>query len=159
MSDELLAKVRERVWAQLHRVVDSEVLQAKLDAVMADVETALVLARREAYAESMRCMAREGTQGADAAFREQHAAYLYPLPTRTRQVLREEPVPGTRSPFYRWHNGRLEFLAGRAWGSSSSVTRNDDGHVPLMRHALDLHDNPYRTEQVPADERDPWGET
>jgi hypothetical protein len=82
----------------------------------------------------------------------------YPLPTRTRQVLREEQVPGRETEFtvYRVMEGVLQSHALKHPHWANAYVPPDD--FDLMRHALDLHDSPYLTEEVPADESDPWGE-
>lgn len=156
MSDALLAKVRERVERVLRASEEGTTTRGEdLSAILAVVETALVLARREGY-----------TGGSSASNTLGAARFTYPLPTRTRQVLREEPVPGRRhSCLFRVRDGVLERNCNGDTGDKALWELHADicmvppvGAWDLMAHALDLHANPYRTEQVPADESDPWGE-
>lgn len=116
---------------------------------MADVETALVLARREGHAFA------EVRSGRSRSAAEGEARHFNPLPKRTRQVLREEPEPGRSHPIYRWQGGHLEQSSGDLMWTRCSISSWD---TALMRHALDLHDNPYRTVEEPADEDNPWPE-
>jgi hypothetical protein len=125
MSDPLLEKIRERIAGYVDDAIcrTETNLAPTVDAIMADVETALVLARREAH--------RTIPHG-------QTAVERYPLPTRTR-----------------WCNQQLE----RTYDYPDWEIADIPGfNVALMRHALDLHARPYRTEMVQADESDPWGE-
>ena len=157
MSNELLDKVRERA---ARRVAEAPVLTARatewvqdaIYALLADVETALVLARREGLLHGIEH---------GHCYRitpEAYARLLYPLPARTRQVLREEPVPNGQADWlrYRWHEGQLQSQGTR--GDPWYAAYVEPSDFALMRHALDLHDNPYRTEQVPGYESNPWGE-
>lgn len=153
MSDALLGVVQVRIAQHLHGLMGPEATREALDAITANVATALVLARREGMLAGLH-HAGLIVQGQGPAIRN-----AFPLPTRTRQVLREEPAPGSISPLYRVRDGVAELLV--TWSAVS-------GWVPLgdlsgqrfgtMRHLLDLHANPYRTEDVPGDEGDPWGE-
>ena len=61
----------------------------------------------------------------------------------TKRVLREEPVPGSSQswPLYRWRDDHLEEAYGYSTWESCDVPGEN---VLLMRHALDLHDNPYK---------------
>lgn len=157
MSDALLDKVRER--AEAIRLQRDSGAFVSIEAVMRDVATALVLARREGYVESMRRMAVGGTMSADPDFRERHAADCYPLPTGTRQVLREEPDPHHPDRMYRATNeirpsaAIMHLLCGivqpyEAW--PPPTVERVELWASMMRE-------PYRTEEVPGDESDPWG--
>jgi hypothetical protein len=101
------------------------------------------------------------TTEAVAERRGQEAARRYPLPKRTRQVLREEPVPGDAVPvpMYRFNGGLQRHYvhpSGRTeWNAVYEISAND---YRLMAHALDLLANPYRTEEMEADESNPWGD-
>jgi hypothetical protein len=150
MSDPLLDKVRERIEAAVTTELGQTHYPDLLDALSRVVEVALALARREGY------HYRAGFGAYRGEFVEESMkAVAYPIPTRTREVLREEPVPGTNRPIYRWHDGRLESSGdGVCYGPAPVGCRD----AALMRHALDLHDRPTRTEEIPADESDPWGE-
>jgi hypothetical protein len=84
MSDPLLDKVREQIDAQLER----------RDELLA---VALQLARREGWS--------AGELGREAVTGRKR----FPLPTRTREVLREEPVSGVgASCLFRCRDGVLE---------------------------------------------------
>jgi hypothetical protein len=81
----------------------------------------------------------------------QIAARVFPLPPK--KVLREEPVPGSTWPLYRLRDGVVEQTVddGRSrfptrWFALSAVPVLLTG---VMRHLLDLHDNPFR--EVPGD--------
>lgn len=149
MNDAILDKVRER--AARHLSVHPD--YPPIDAILADVETALVLKAREVY---MRDHAFE--PNIEPAMLRNMAAQAHPLPTRTVQRLREEPVPGGNADWllYRWNEGQLQSQGVR--GDPWYAAHIEPGDVALMRHALDLHAKPYRKETVPGDERDPWGE-
>jgi hypothetical protein len=78
---------------------------------------------------------------------ERWARKHFPL---TRKVLREEPVPGTEWPKYRVVvDGRPEAkeAAQCGWRWVDAIGTTDSG-LALMRHLLDLHDNPYREEEL-----------
>jgi hypothetical protein len=126
-----------------------------LDRIMADVEVFGVLKAREGYTGK----AIAGFSGSVTSYAEERLTQLFPLPMRTRQVLREEPVPRHRpdlEPYtllFRWKNA-LESRQGGQW----ELHPIDPTDLPLMKHAVDLAENPYRTEQVPADENNPWPE-
>jgi hypothetical protein len=74
---------------------------------------------------------------------ERLARDVFPLPPK--RVLREEPVPGSIKILYRVQDGVLQqsypHLPGH-WEVATVSPRD----FALMRHALDLHDNPYREE-------------
>lgn len=141
-------QVRERIARRVDAasVPTHATAQALFDGIMEDVQVALVLARREAIRHY------GGIHNSHAA---KWIAEAHPLPKRTRQVPREEPVPGEDFPplaiRYRWV-GHLEMRHASLW-QPAEVHCSDVG---LMRHALDLHDNPYRTEEYEPDENDPW---
>jgi len=164
VSDPLLEKVRERISAHVSNgdFHFGNAHAETMDAIAADVETALVLARREGYVTGAVKEAQTGTATFVSCMENVAAPKQYPLPTRTRQVLREEPVPGQYDRIYRVRGGRLECRGvelGAEWsGIEWHAVPVQPVDFQLMRHAIDLHDNPYRTEEVPADESDPWGE-
>jgi hypothetical protein len=86
---------------------------------------------------------RHTLHGYDRGTCEREAAVRYPLPPK--KVLREEPVPGTDWPLYRWHPSArtLETAPqGQVWRSAIIPANRLD----VMRLAVDLHDNPYREE-------------
>ena len=151
MSDALLDKVSARIGLHVALAKAEEHAigwrNALMDALRTDVETALALARREGMVAGLQ------HAGWDATPASPILARTYPLPSRTRQVLREEPVPGTGHPLFRVHEGMLQVLDG-----SYRECYPTGRQFALMAHALDLYDNPTRTEQVSADESDPWGE-
>jgi hypothetical protein len=148
-------------WVALERG-NPAALDAALDKIMADVEVYGVLKAREGYTKG----AVEETQNGTSTFvdylRVTAAPEHFPLPARTRQVLREEPIPGTTSPRYRFSKGELEAQGWRqgdaGWGewfgcSNRAIT------IAHIEHFYDVAHNPYRTEQVPVDENNPWPDT
>jgi hypothetical protein len=68
------------------------------------------------------------------------ACNLFPLPPR--KVLREEPLPGTEWPRFRVAGGvpEVQLCDGACW--CRAVIHHND--FSLMRHVLDLHDNPFK---------------
>jgi hypothetical protein len=149
-----LNKVSGLISATLWRIVHSpEALSpdAGLSDIVACVETALVLARREG------CR--------DASRHALSAEDRYPLPTRTRRVLREEPDPNGGDCDWRW-NGGLEFRSYQnVMGQWHTITIRDGTSDRVFAPYPDrislwysLMREPYRTETVQADEQDPWGE-
>jgi hypothetical protein len=137
-------KLRERIKAEYGLVDDL------LDPIMDDV-----LLWHEADARQRERAAFEVAARIYADDDSPDSQSRYPMPQRTREVLREEPVPGTEWPKFRWMGGQLEVRHSISEWISCSVAASD--HT-LMRHALDLHDRPTRTETVPVDPDDPWGE-
>lgn len=132
-SMKLMKQFRARVAVHL-----GAPLPAITDAIMADAKILVRLAEREAH-ENGYCR-----RGVD-----------YPLPTRTDRVLREEPVPGTARPLYRWRDGLLESNSDhRWWGPARSVS----SEPARLRHLLDLHDNPYTAREIPVDPANPFGD-
>lgn len=142
MSKSIEEQLRERIAAHL-KIGSMEPLgeQVALSRIMADVGVALVLARREGY-RLVSCCTLTSTEA-------------YPLPKRIRRVLREEPVPDGGVVLFRVIAGQLQVAPddGSRWEPYRVMPS-----VALMRHALDLYDNPYRMEEVPADESNPWPE-
>lgn len=153
MSHALRDKVGERVERILRAAEEGATTRNEdLTAILAVVETALVLARREGW--NLRAYQSENITEFPGAV--DSGLEKFTLPARTRQVLREEPVPGTDRPLYRVEHGCLRVFSNlREWVPSPPI---GNASFALMAHALDLHANPYRTEQVPADESDPWEE-
>lgn len=146
--------IEEKVREQLPLALGVPMQDAAYERVMAVIETALALKAREAYIE-----AAHDAQGGGLKF----PSVRYPLPKRTKKVLREEPVglvangPGL---YYRWVDGYLECGTPGVVSSWRKVHAIDNGPrgFALMRHAINLHDNPYRTIEVEADESNPWPE-
>lgn len=68
-----------------------------------------------------------------------------------------EPMPGTVGPVYRWQNDVLEVQTFTGGWTRESLYPSA-GNLDVLRHALDLCDRPTRTEAVPVDPDDPWGE-
>lgn len=151
-----LAELRGRAFLHItkQKIIDVNTSGEVLDRIMADVEVFGVLKAREGWEELRVAAGLSDTTYGPAPVKS--AARLFPLPMRTRKVLREEPVPGSDGPLYRWKGNMLQCNHDtRAWEPAHTISPSD---AALMRHALDLHDNPYRTEEVPADENNPWPE-
>lgn len=166
MSDALRDKVEERVERILRAAEEGATTRAEdLFAITAVVETALVLARREGW--NLRAYQSENITEFPGAV--ESGMEKFPLPTRTRQSLREEPVPGEGegAPLFRVRDDVLEWtpnpsgnVAGKRWHAYAAwyAGKTDTRAWGRIAHALDLHANPYRTYEVPGDESDPWGE-
>lgn len=140
-------ELRTRIGRVLHdHSSGTEGVKSALERIMKLAEVALVLKARRV----LRAYAGEGN-----GYVEQWARKALPLPTRTRQVLREEPVPGTVIPVFRVCAAQLEVQRNDgSWARYDVLGHN----LAVMRHALDLYDNPYRTLEEPADETNPWPE-
>jgi hypothetical protein len=163
MSENALReKLAARIEGRLDRLISSgsatTYAAGVRDLIMDDVdlycEVQAVKRERAAYERGVRVFAPEC--GADKAL----AMRNYPMPSRTREALREEPVPGTDNPLYRFSNGMIEVAVRNPNGSQAPWERCctcEVGSQKLM-HWADLHDNPTRKETVPVDENDPWGE-
>lgn len=160
--DDLTPQLRERIRSRLEIDLDRVLPPITLDAIIQDVrvwhEVQAVKRERAAYVVGASEEYAEGFGRYGLRPTRERAVQSYLMPTRTREVLREEPLPnGDREPPFRVKGGTLEWCVspGR-WITYGSISAGD---FALMRHALDLHDNPTRTEVVPVDEGNPWGDT
>jgi hypothetical protein len=127
--------------------------------IMADVEVFGVLKAREGY-----------IGGWDDSARSPHAIgtleAAYPLPPRIRTVLREEPDPHGYAAYYAYDIQAREIIVRHERnGEWIKVTLLPDGFTNMLRPTAERIDlwaslkaEPYRTEEVPADEGNPWPE-
>lgn len=144
-------RLRARLWRRM--ADDGPVSDRMIDGVMRDVDVYAALCAREGFARGWRARV-PGIMALSSPETE-----YYPLPKRTRQVLREEPIPGYSSPFYRLYrvsDGELQRTTGADNKWEPAVINSAD--FELMAHAINLRANPYRTEEVEADESNPWGD-
>ncbi len=154
-TTELRVRVNKHLAVAIYGDDDGAKLTVALRRIMADVGVFGVLKTREGYELGLRT-----GFNPSSAF-DEHARREFPLPMRTRQVLREEQVPDADGLYYRWNpdfgSGRFECAEapGNPIWSPRQIASYESG---VLRHAMDLLDNPYRTEQVPADENNPWPE-
>lgn len=155
------AELQERIAAHIDELAERAAsmgdtnLEPTLSRIMADIEVFGVLKAREGYEECRR-QARTSRGYNDVSGVE----FTFPLPTRTRQVLREEPDPSGSLAEWRW-NGRLEYRpnAGRSWfalGADEGEGRVFAPHPERIDLWHSLKHQPFRTEQLPADENNPW---
>lgn len=164
MRDALLDKVRERIAGYVDDAIcrTETNLEPTVSRIMADVETALVLGRRE----GMECgMLWPAGTVAERAGRPT-PAQRFPLPTRTHRVLNETADPHGLPIVYAYFGGNDRQILAR--GESDTAWRSITNVVPLggvilpTAERIDvwaaLKAEPYRTEQVPGDENNPWGE-
>lgn len=153
---DIMEKLRERVTK--HYMGQRNSYTECVDAIMADVEIALVLARREGFEAGARWMNGGTIPHVNPVVHR--TAERYPLPTRTRRVLREEPDP-YNSCHWRVVDGKVQYTA---WRFNEWQWIDDDGEhgsiVTPERAVLwaDLYANPYREETVEVDPDNPWGE-
>lgn len=122
--------------------------------ISADAEVFGVLKAREGYELGLRTGFSPGT-----AF-DEHARREFPLPSRgTRQVLRVEQDPESAVVTWRYAEGGLEYSGTslgdqwRGFGGGGGAFAPTSARIDLWH---DLKHNPYRTEQVPVDESNPW---
>ena len=91
-----------------------------------------------------------------------NARRIYPLPARTRKVLREEPDPMGADVQWRWANQRLEYQHENKWialGYDEGPYRIFAPTGPRIDLWASLKRSPYREEQVEVDPNDPWPES
>jgi hypothetical protein len=124
-----------------------------INAIMADVEVYGVLMARRGYVSGAIHETSNGTFSYREMLDNVAAPKAFPLPTRTRQVLREEPDPAMGGHLYRYRDGVYEVSSPEdgVWGTCT--------HWPTPERVALWHSlkhNPYRTEEVPADESNPW---
>jgi hypothetical protein len=156
MERDYLAELESRIMRRLQ--ADDGTGPPPIVGIMRDVEVYGSLMAREGFKEGAGWLA--DSRNHNTPFNTA-ASERYPI-MHTRRVLREEPVPGSGegAPVYRWNRsfggGRLESSRGAGYMWDSRDLRSHE--VGVMRHALDLHNEPYRTEEVPADESNPWGD-
>jgi hypothetical protein len=159
-------KLRERIGRGLARGMGQPISAGVVDAVMADtlVWHEADAARREqsAFCQGAlhgwhRAVSAADGEGFVTASAPAAAAERYPLPKRTRRVLREEPVPGYSAPTFRCRDGKVEWSHASHHGWQPYLAVGTD-NFSLLRHLLDLHDNPCREVEEPTDEANPWGD-
>jgi hypothetical protein len=162
-----LAELQTRVTGYLQDAAygkdDGSRMSRNLNRILADVGTALVLAQRKAFRAGV--TARGMTSDTDEL--EARGAYLYRLPARTLWVLREEPDPHGYAVHYRYDEGAREIMVRYDIERAQWIKASDlpEGYAYMLRPTADRIDlwaslkaEPYRTEEVPADESDPWPE-
>lgn len=152
--DDLTQQLRERITAKALR---TGLFHDMVDAIMQDVqvwhEVQARVRERSAYEQGW--YDRHDTTIDHAVMAGSRVHARFPLPTRTREVLREEPVPGTDYPALCVTGGVLCSVNPNGTRTPRQIAPSD---FTTMRHALDLYNCPTRTETVPVDESNPWGD-
>lgn len=141
----LEADIRQRLADMDRRLFESlaSLKSGGAAAIMPVLNRHTMLVAREAWYAGCRWVTPVSQMQAVARGYKQKAEALFPLPPKL--VLREEPVPGTSTPLYRVREGMLEVAAAHdddlVWLRVDTIWAPE---LDLMRHALDLHDRPYR---------------
>jgi hypothetical protein len=154
-------QLRDRI--QMHRR-QADGCYDRMDAIMADVETAIVLAERDAFRAGAVTGYAEGRHHPGSYNWANIAREQFPLPKRTREVLREVRDPHNDTLVWRCAEGLLQCrqLNTDEWLpliTGSRFANDAHGLSPeRIRRWADLLDNPTRTEEVEADEANPWGD-
>lgn len=150
---ELESRIVARIRVWLHGL-PSRPVDELMPGIMADVEVFGVLKAREGYERGL--VTRYNPDVSLSVLAQQE----YPLPVRTRQVLRECVDLNGGDVSWRWNDG-LEYrpIAGTVWnrfGSSDVIGRTFFPFPERIDIWAALKAEPFRTEWVSEYESNPW---
>lgn len=148
--------IEQQLWKRIASDVEPHVAgrhetENLANRIMADVGVALVLARREGWAlraDRFRSFVLAG-----------ELERVFPFPSRTVEVLREEEDPNGGGVLWRW-SLRLEYRqhGKEYWTSMGNTNRVFAPYRERVLLWADLIVNPTRTEAVEIDPENPWPE-